>query len=133
MVERRMRGPRKLGDLELQILNVLWAQGPSTVREVLEALPNRPRPRYTTVLTMMRVMHEKGYLTRETRARAHTYRARLQERRVKRGLLQRLIDSAFRGSVEAVLVGLLEDQRLTPEQLARVRELIAERERTKGE
>ena len=125
----RRRTGRKLGDLELRILNVLWQRGPSTVREVLEALPVEPRPAYTTVLTMMRLMHEKGYLDRRERGRAHVYQARLRERRVKRGLLREMIDGAFRGSAEALLVRLLEDEKLSREEIERVRRLIAEKER----
>jgi len=125
----RRRTERKLGDLELQILNVLWDRGPSTVRDVLETLAVEPRPAYTTVLTMMRLMHEKGYLDRREQGRAHVYQARLRERRVKRGLLRDLIDGAFRGSPEALLVRLLEDQSLSPEELDRIRRLIADKER----
>ena len=124
----RTRERPRLGDLELRILNVLWEQGPATVRTVLEALPERGRPAYTTVLTMMRLMHEKGYLDREERGKAHVYRPRLQERRVKRGLLRGLIDGAFRGSAEALLVRLLEEERLSPAELARIRQLIDEQE-----
>ena len=125
----RRRSARRLGDLELQILNVLWERGPSTVREVLESLPTQPRPAYTTVLTMMRLMHEKGYLDRRERGRAHVYQARLREQRVKRGLLRDLVEGAFRGSAEAVVIRLLEDEDLSREDLDRIKKLIAERER----
>jgi predicted transcriptional regulator len=123
----RARTTRRLGELELQILNVLWERGPSAVRDVLEALPT-PKPIYTTVLTMMRLMHEKGYLDRRERGRAHVYTARLRERPVKRRLLRDLIQGAFRGSAEALLVRLLEDEQLSSKELDRVRELIAKRE-----
>jgi len=116
----------RLGDLELRILNVLWQRGPSTVRQVLEALPGPRKPAYTTVLTMMRLMHEKGYLDRRERGRAHVYQSRLREQRVKRGMVRNLIATAFRGSPEALLVRLLEDENLTPEELERIRRLIAE-------
>ena len=125
----RRRVERKLGDLELQILNVLWAEGPSTVRDVLEALEVEPRPAYTTVLTMMRLMHEKGYLDRRERGRAHVYQAKLREKPTKRGLLETLIDTAFQGSAEAVMVRLIEDERLSPEEIERVKKLISEHER----
>jgi len=125
----RRRSARRLGDLELQILNVLWERGPSTVREVLESLPTQPRPAYTTVLTMMRLMHEKGYLDRRERGRAHVYQARLREQRVKRGLLRDLVEGAFRGSAEAVVIRLLEDENLSREDLDRIKKLIAKRER----
>ncbi len=121
------RAERKLGDLELQILNVLWAQGPATVRQVLEALPVQPRPAYTTVLTMMRLMHEKGYLDRREQGKAHIYQARLREVPTKRNLLRQLVDSAFRGSAEAVVLRLLEDEKLTARELERIRQLIQEK------
>jgi BlaI family penicillinase repressor len=124
---RRREQPR-IGDLELQILNVLWERGPSTVREVLEALPPHPRQAYTTILTMLRYMHEKGFVDRDERGKAHVYRARLRERPVKRGLLRGLVETAFRGSAEAVIARLLEDEQLTPEELARVKELIEAKE-----
>ena len=125
---RRQPG-RKLGELELRILNILWQRGPSTVREVLEEVPVDPRPAYTTVLTMMRLMHEKGYLDRREQGRAHIYQTRLRERRVKRSLLRDLIDGAFRGSAEALVVRLLEDENLSREELRRVRRLIEEKGR----
>ena len=128
----RRRTERKLGDLELQILNVLWDRGPSTVREVLQQLDVDPPPSYMTVLIMMRLMHEKGYLTRKEDGRAHVYRARLQERSVKRGLLRDLVRDAFRGDPEAVMIRLLEDSSLSEEELARIRALLAERN-DKGE
>lgn len=128
----RRRAQPRLGDLELRILNVLWKRGPSTVREVLETLKVQPTLAYTTVLTMMRLMHEKGYLDRRERGRAHVYQARLREQRVKHGLLRNMIDTAFRGSPEALLVRLLEDEKLSREELNRVKALIAEKERRRG-
>jgi BlaI family penicillinase repressor len=124
---------RRLGDLELQILNVLWERGPSTVRQVLEALPVTPRPVYQTVLTMMRLMHEKGYLDRREQGRAHVYQAKLRETPTKRTLLEGLIDTAFGGSAEALMVRLIEDEKLSPEEIERVKKLIAEHERRGNE
>jgi len=125
----RRRTERKLGDLELQILNVLWEAGPSTVRQVLEALSVQPKPAYTTVLTMMRLMHEKGYLDRREQGRAHVYQAKLREKPTKRTLLETLIDTAFQGSAEALMVRLIEDEKLSPDEIERVKKLIAEQER----
>jgi predicted transcriptional regulator len=125
---RTRRRPR-LGELELKILNVLWARGPATVREVLQALPGQPRPAYTTILTMLRLMHEKGYLDRDERGKAHVYAPRVREASVKRGLLRGLLENAFGGSAEALLVQLFEVERLSREELDRVKRLIAEKER----
>lgn len=125
----RRREERKLGELELRIMNALWEQGPSTVREVLEALPARPRPAYTTVLTMMRLMHEKGYLDRREQGRAHVYQARLRERAVKGRLVRTMVNTVFRGSAEAAVVRLLQDETLTREELERIRKVIDEFEK----
>ena len=119
---------RKLGALELGILNVLWERGSSTVREVLEALPAQPKPVYTTVLTMMRLMHEKGYLDRRQEGRAHVYQAKLREKPTKQSLLRQLVGTAFRGSAEAAVVGLLEAESLSRNELARIRKLVDEKE-----
>jgi predicted transcriptional regulator len=121
--------PRKFGELELQILNVLWERGPSRVREVLDALLVRPRPAYTTVLTMMRLMHEKGYLDRRQQGRAHVYHTKLREGPTKRSLLRQLVGTAFRGSAEAAVVGLLEDEALSGGELARIKKLIDQKEK----
>ncbi len=128
----RGRPDKKLGELELQILNVLWEHGPSTVREVLEQLEVESQPTYMTVLIMMRLMQEKGYLDRDERGRAHVYRTRLRERSVKRGLLRDLVKDAFRGSPEALVVRLLDDPSITEEELDRIRTLLAKRGK-KGE
>ncbi len=114
------------GELELEILNVLWEQGPATVREVLEHLRPGKKPVYTTVLTVMRLMHEKGYLTRKEQGRAHVYQAKLREDSIKRGLLRGLIEAAFRGSKEALLVRLFQDEGVTEQELRRVRAVLAE-------
>jgi BlaI family penicillinase repressor len=125
----RRRSERKLGDLELQVLNVLWDRGPATVREVLAELNIDPKPTYMTVLIMMRVMYEKGYLDRNEHGRAHVYQARLREGSVKRGLLRDFVRNAFRGSPEALVVRLLDDPKLTDDELDRIRDVIAGRRR----
>jgi predicted transcriptional regulator len=129
----RRRTTPKLSDLELQIMNVLWERGPSTVREVLEALPLRPRPTYTTVLTIMRIMQGKGYVTRSEKSRAHIYQARLAEHPVKENLLRHLVQRAFCGSTEAVMMRLLERKELSREELARLKEMIEQMEREEAQ
>ncbi len=127
----RKRTEPKLGDMELQILNILWERGPCTVREVLEALENKPKPVYTSILTMMRYMHEKGYLDRKDQNRSHIYSARLREQKVKGGLLRDLIDRAFHGSPEALLIRLVEDEYLSEEESNRIQRLFAEKKEKK--
>ena len=85
-------------DAELDILRVLWAHGPGTVKEVHEKLPESPHRGYTTVLKLMQIMSDKGLLTREKRGRAHVYRPLLSAEQTQRTLLSHLIDNAFDGS-----------------------------------
>lgn len=125
----RKKADKNPSELELQILNVLWERGALTVREVLEALPVQPQPAYTTVLTMMRLMHEKGYLTRREQGKAHLYQAKLREQPVKQGLLHSLLNAGFRGSVEEMMVRLLEDEEISRGELSRIKQLIEQKER----
>src|SRR5260370_33324489 len=82
-------------DSELAILNVLWERGPSTVREVNEALSESG---YTTVLKMLQIMTDKGLVVRDETERAHVYAAAISEQRTQRQLLADLMDPAFGGS-----------------------------------
>jgi predicted transcriptional regulator len=125
----RKRERPRFGDLEMQIMNVLWERGPATVREVLEALPTRPVPAYTTVLTMLRVMQEKGFVGRDESGRAHVYYPAVRERQVKRNLVRDLVRTAFRGSPEALLMRLLEDEKLSGDELARIQQVIERKSR----
>lgn len=89
---------------ELQILEVLWGQGPSTVREVFDQLGERRDVGYTTILKLMQIMAEKQLVSRDESRRTHVYRARLTRKRTQKRLVGELIDKAFGGSA-AGLVG----------------------------
>jgi predicted transcriptional regulator len=125
----RKREQPKFGDLEMHIMNLLWDRGPSTVREVAGALSLDPPPAYTTVLTMLRVMQEKGFVDRDESGKAHVYQACVPERQVKRNLLRDVVRTAFRGSPEALLLRLLEDEKLSADELARIQALIERKSR----
>ena len=85
-------------DAELEILHVLWANGPSTVRQVYEALNQSRDIGYTTALKLMQIMYEKGLLARDEEARSHTYTANVSEEDTQRNLIDRFVETAFRGS-----------------------------------
>src|SRR6188508_2011298 len=85
-------------DAELAILGVLWERGPSTVREVHDALSSTQDSGYTTVLKLLQIMIDKGLVVRDESERAHVYEARLSEQRTQRQLLGDLMDRAFGGS-----------------------------------
>ena len=83
---------------ELEILRILWKQGPQTVREVHDALKRERMVGYTTVLKTMQVMAEKKLVTRDESERSHVYAAAVEEKSVKRRLVSDLLDRAFDGS-----------------------------------
>jgi BlaI family penicillinase repressor len=116
-------------DFELEILRVLWDQGPSTVRAVMDTLARRRRVGYTTVLKMLQVMTEKGLVVRNDRDRAHIYRPRESRRTVARRLAGDLLERAFDGSARQLVLHALEYKRAKPEELAEIRRLLDEMER----
>jgi predicted transcriptional regulator len=109
-------------DVELGILRVLWARGPSTVREVHEALQDGSG--YTTVLKMMQIMTEKGLVVRDESQRAHVYSARATQEKTQRQLVTDLVDRAFGGSTAQLAMQALSTKKTSPEELAELRRLL---------
>ena len=121
MTERALPRPT---DAELAILNVLWERGPSTVRDVHEALAGRQATGYTTVLKLMQIMTEKGLVVRDESQRAHVYSARTSERKTQRQLLADLADRAFGGSPARLVMQALSGRKTSAEELNEIRELL---------
>jgi predicted transcriptional regulator len=111
---------------ELEILRVLWQRGPSTVREVHATLSENRSTGYTTVLKMLQIMTEKNLVGRDERLRAHIYSARLPQAHTQRQLVRDLLDRAFDGSAMKLVMHALAAQKATPEEIARIRELLDE-------
>ncbi|GAB3325543.1 BlaI/MecI/CopY family transcriptional regulator [Larkinella ripae] len=109
---------------ELEILQVLWAQGPSTVRQVNELLSQTKDVGYTTTLKLMQIMHEKGLLSRTEEGRYHIYRALVDEQATQQHLLDRFVDTAFRGSAMKLVMQALGNSKATPQELAELQRLI---------
>ena len=109
---------------ELDIMNVLWEQGPSTVAEVRERL-GEPLA-YNTVLTMLRILEEKGALDHDTVGRAHRYRPLVERSAAQRHAVGRLLDGLFRGSAEMLMTQLVRDRDLTDEDVERLRRVLEE-------
>ena len=130
MVEKRGGAEARFPtDAELEILQVLWRRGPSTVREVHEAISHGKPVGYTTVLKQMQVMHERGLLDRAERFRSHVYRTSAARERTRRQLADDLLAKAFDGSARALLQSALAGRRVDPEELAEIRKLLDEIER----
>jgi len=111
-------------DAELAILSVLWDRGPSTVREVHDALKVSQGSGYTTVLKLLQIMTDKGLVVRDESERAHVYEARLSEQRTQRQLLGDLVDRAFGGSSAKLVLQALAGRRATPRELRDIRALL---------
>lgn len=109
---------------ELSILTVLWQRGPSTVREVHEALKGAQDTGYTTVLKLMQIMAQKGLVARDESQRSHVYRALVSEEQAQRGLLTDLMDKAFGGSAAQLVMRALSSDRASREELAEIRALL---------
>ncbi len=115
-------------DLELQILGILWQQGPLTARQVLEALPDGKQRAYTTVLTTMQIMERKGLVARRIDAVTHIWRPAVSRRQVMGPLLKGLVRNVFGGRPSAALQQLLAGSTVDAEELAEIRRLLAEHE-----
>jgi predicted transcriptional regulator len=114
---------------EVEILGILWDQGPATVREVHERLGTAIG--YTGILKLLQNMHAKGLVNRASAGQAHIYEAR-EPSRIKRQLLGDLVQRVFAGSASQLILHLLEDEKATPEELEEIRQMLAKhRRRTK--
>ena len=111
-------------DTELAILRVLWARGPSTVRQVHEALAEGRDTGYTTTLKLMQIMAEKGLVTRDESERTHVYSTKLTQDQTQRQLVADLMDRAFGGSATALVMQALSAHPATPDELREIRKLI---------
>jgi BlaI family transcriptional regulator, penicillinase repressor len=118
-------------EAEIDILGVLWNNGPSTVREVHNALRSKGTG-YTTTLKQMQVMTEKGLLTRSERYRSHLYEARIPQEKTQRLLAGNLLERAFDGSAKNLVLGALNSQPISAAELAEIREMIDKFERGKS-
>jgi BlaI family transcriptional regulator, penicillinase repressor len=114
-------------ELELEILKIIWRQGPATVRQVRDALaPTRPLA-HTSVITTMTTMVDKGYLSRDAEGAAHTYKAKVTAQAVRKRMLGDLVRRAFDGSAIALMLNLLETSDMKDDELSELRRRIEEK------
>ena len=115
---------RRPTDAELQLLRVLWENGPCTVRQVLGLLPEEKRVGYTTVLKIMQVMAQKGLVERDETSRSHVYRPVQTEDRTQRQLVRDLLERAFGGSARKLVLQALSEEEASSEDLQEIRNLL---------
>ncbi len=113
-------------DAELAILQVLWDRGPSTVRQVHDALSAAQHTGYTTTLKLMQIMARKGLVTRDESERTHVYAARLGRSEIQRQLVADLLGRAFGGSATALVMQALRAQPASAEEMAEIQRVIRE-------
>jgi len=111
-------------DTELAILRVLWERGPSTVRQVHEALAETRDTGYTTTLKLMQIMADKGLVKRNETARTHVYAAVAGEEQTQRALVKDLVDRAFGGSAATLVLRALSAEGTSADELREIRKLI---------
>jgi predicted transcriptional regulator len=109
---------------ELEILRVLWERGPSTVREVHEALREKKDLGYTTVLKLLQIMTAKGTVRRNEEQRAHVYEARQPATETKRQLVGDVLQRVFAGSASELMIHALEGRRTSKKELDELRRLL---------
>ena len=116
-------------DRELDVMSVFWDIGPATVTDVRERIADELA--YTTVLTVLRTLEQKGYVGHTEDGRAHRYKPLVKREVAGRTALRRLVEKVFDGSPELLLTQLVSDKNLSDEELRRLRKLLADRLREK--
>ncbi len=111
-------------ELELEILKILWRDGEATVREVKKKLSSFRELAYTSVMTMMLIMTEKGYLKRWRKTNYYMYKPLITEKAITSGMLGDIVDRVFDGSAMTVMVNLLETGDIDESELAELQKLI---------
>ena len=120
------RARPKPTDSELAILRILWERGPSTVRQVHEALVEARETGYTTTLKLMQIMADKGLVTRDEATRTHIYSAAAGQAQTQQQLVQDLVNRAFGGSAAALVLRALSTETPSDAELREIRRLIDE-------
>ena len=118
---------RPLTEVELEIMNAVWELGACTVKDVLTAVSQRRELAYTSVATMMKILEEKGALTSDKNERVIVYRPRLTRERYGDASLKHLASHVFQGNPTSMVMRLLDDSQLSPDDLAAIRKLLDER------
>jgi predicted transcriptional regulator len=111
-------------EAELEILQILWARGGCTVREVHEALSRDSGTGYTTALKLLQIMHGKGLVVRDDSQRAHVFRAAISKEKTQKRFLSDLVQRVFEGSPSQLVLHALGSQRASREELREIRALL---------
>ncbi|HEY6344037.1 MAG TPA: BlaI/MecI/CopY family transcriptional regulator [Bryobacteraceae bacterium] len=133
MVNASKRLPDNLGPLEQRVMEILWSRGPANAEQVREALGPKRRLKDSTIRTILRRLHEKGYARYKVEGRTYFYTAAEQPRNVAVRAVRRIIDRFCKGSVEELLTGMVDSEVLSRAELRELAAKIAGRKSRKGE
>jgi BlaI family penicillinase repressor len=125
--------PKKpvLTEQELEIMKIVWRRDSATVRDVYEDLLTRRKIAYTTVMTMMGILEQKGHLKKSADERAYVYTPVRAQREVLGNMVQDFVKRVFNGSAKPLLVHLIEDKKISPEELDEISKLLKDKRRKK--
>lgn len=116
-------------ELELEILKILWRDGESSVRHVRKELAIFRKLAHTSVMTMMTIMTEKGYLKRSKKGKRYTYKPRVTEEETSSGMLGDIVDRVFHGSTMAAVINLLETGDIDEPEMSELRKLVKQKKK----
>jgi BlaI family transcriptional regulator, penicillinase repressor len=117
---------------ELEILQILWQLGKATVRQVNDELLKMKEVGYTTTLKLLQIMNEKHIVSRTEEGRYHLYKAAIGEEQTQQLLLGKFVDATFRGSAMKLVMQTLGNQKVSMDELEKIKKLIAEKEKSLG-
>jgi BlaI family transcriptional regulator, penicillinase repressor len=120
-----------LTDQELEIMKIVWRKSNATVRDVYEELLTRRKIAYTTVMTMMGILEQKGHLKKSADDRAYVYTPTQPQREVVGSMVQDFVKRVFNGSAKPLLVHLVENEKISKEELDEITELLRDKRRKK--
>lgn len=120
-----------LTDQELEIMKIIWTRGTATVRDVYEEMLTRRKIAYTTVMTMMGILEQKGHLKKSADERAYVYTPAQPQREVVGNMVHDFLKRVFNGSAKPLLVHLVEDKKLSTEELDEISKLLKDKRRKK--
>jgi predicted transcriptional regulator len=124
------RKSKTLTEAEHRLMEVLWNRGPSTVNDVMDALPDPVKLAYNTVLTTMRILERKGFVKRtESQGRALVFEPLIDQGEARRSALDYVLGRFFNNSPELLVLSLLDRERLDPNEIERLKRRIAEEEK----
>jgi BlaI family transcriptional regulator, penicillinase repressor len=127
------RQSETLTEAELRVMNVLWARGSGTVQQVLDSISQKPALAYNSVLTTIRVLERKGYLKHIKDGRAHVFAPVVRQEEATRSEIRHLVSRFFKNSHEDLVLNILEDQGIEPEELNRLRKMLDRSEQDRSE